>query len=630
MIDDKKIIALCTTRINDIDIHSFIRTLYEETCSKNFRIMVFTLNADIYWVEDVYHSEASVFDAIPYDHIDVLILMDERIKSRNVALDIVPKAKEHDVPVLTIDGEYEGTTTVKYDYELGFEKMVRHVIEEHNVRRPHLMAGERWNRFSDERINVFKRLCGEYDISWDDSMYSHGDFWAVPARAATKELLKRDELPEAIICANDIMAINVSDVLQQNGVSVPDDVIVTGFDGIAETDFSVPKISTVKCDSILMAKTIAGICIKGEYDKLDKVYRVEPELDIKESCGCKCHKKTNFSYVAKMNDSFYRYTDDVRGMHAFTTRLQLCKSFDKVAEELYDIVTNNTYLLHSLTCVLYGYCFEKNRNIFLDPDAKYDITQKRVICDFLADHGYVKELPEDVVLPHLRELLEDGHPLIFNALDNMDKPLGYVCYRFDSFNIIDYSKTASISNSIAMGLSGFINMQHQHYLADKVDEMYRYDSLTGLYNRSGFLMAFENIKEDRVDEQLPVTVIMADLDDLKAINDNYGHDAGDKAIATVARALKDSCPTGSLCMRYGGDEMFALLLGECDVDEIMNHIQELLRVFNTIAGYAYEVNVSCGAYSSVLSDDLSFDDMVKGADQQMYMVKKEKKRRNVN
>jgi diguanylate cyclase (GGDEF)-like protein len=83
-------------------------------------------------------------------------------------------------------------------------------------------------------------------------------------------------------------------------------------------------------------------------------------------------------------------------------------------------------------------------------------------------------------------------------------------------------------------------------------------------------------------------------------------------------------------MRYGGDEMFALLLGECDVDEIMNHIQELLRVFNTIAGYAYEVNVSCGAYSSVLSDDLSFDDMVKGADQQMYMVKKEKKRRNVN
>ena len=629
MIDDKKIIALCTTRINDIDIHSFIRTLYQETCDKNFRIMVFTLNADIYWVEDVYHSEASVFDVIPYDKLDVLILMDERIKSLNVSNDIISKAKANNVPVLVIDGEYEGTTSVKYDYEAGFEKMVRHVFDEHHIRKPHLMAGERWNRFSDERIEVFKKMCAEYNIPWDDSMYSYGDFWAVPSRAATKELLKRDELPEAIICANDIMAINVCDVLQKNGVRVPDDILVTGFDGIAETDFSDPKISTVKCDSVLMAKTIAGICLKGDYDNLDPVYKVIPELDIKESCGCEYHKKTSSSYVAKMNDSFYRYTDDIRGLHGFTTKLQLCKSFDKVAEELYNVVINESYLLHSLVCVLYGYCFEKDHNIFLDPKARYDVTNKRVICDFLADHGYVQELPEDEVLPHMKELLEDGHPLIFNALDNMDKPLGYVCYRFDSFNIIDYSKTAAISNSISMGLSGFINMQHQHYLADKVDEMYRYDSLTGLYNRSGFLMAFDSIKEERSKDNISVTVIMADLDDLKKINDNYGHDAGDKAIATVARALKDSCPSGSLCMRYGGDELFALLLGECDTVGIMNHIQELLRVFNTIGGFSYEVNVSCGAYSAELTEDLSFDEMVKGADEQMYKVKKEKKRRSL-
>ena len=630
MIDGKRIIALCTTRINDIDIHSFIRTLYEETFFHDFRIMVFALNADLYWNEEEYHSEASVFEAIPYDIVDILVIMDERIKSHTVAERIIAKASKSDIPVIVIDGEYEGTISIKYDYALGFEKIVRHVIEDHKIRHPHIMAGDPGNKFSEERIGVFKKVCEENDIPFDESMVSYGEFWSVPARAATKKILRGEKLPEAIICCNDIMAINVCDVLSRWGISVPDKILVTGFDGISETNFTMPRISTVKCDSTTMAKTVAKICINNELADCDRQYSVIPELDIKESCGCVYNEKTSRTSVAKMNDSCYRYTHDIRLMHGFTTKLQLCRSFDDVANELFESVIDDSFLLHHIICVLYDYCLDKKHNLFLDEGSMPNTREKVVICDFLAEAGRVEELPAAEVLPHLHELLEEGHPLIFNALDTMDKPLGYICYKFDSFNIIDYSKTASISNHISMALNGFINMQHQHYLADKVDEMYRYDALTGLYNRSGFQLAFDKLKSEKADENLPVTVIMADLDDLKVINDGYGHDAGDKAIATVARALSDSCPAGSLCMRYGGDEMFALIVGECDADGIILHINDLLKVFNDISGFKYKVNVSCGHYSAYLTEYLGFDDMVKGADERMYAIKKEKKSKKVS
>ena len=85
--------------------------------------------------------------------------------------------------------------------------------------------------------------------------------------------------------------------------------------------------------------------------------------------------------------------------------------------------------------------------------------------------------------------------------------------------------------------------------------MYQYDGLTNLYNRLAFLSIFNELKEEPSNIGKTMTIIMADLNGLKKINDTYGHVAGDQAIATVAKELKAACPYGSICVRYGGDEM---------------------------------------------------------------------------
>ena len=629
MIGGKKVVALCATRISDSTVHSFVKLLSRQLQSHNIGLLIFTLNTDLYWEEDVYHSEASVFNIIPYDLIDALLYMDERVKCRRIGESIIAKAKEHNIPVLVLDGQYENTISVSFDYAAGFEKIVRHVIEDHGVRRPHMMAGLRNNKFSDDRIAVFRKVIEEYGIRYSDSMVSYGDFWAVPTRVATRKLLKcREELPDAIICANDIMAINVCDVLMDAGISVPEQIIVTGFDGVEETNYSVPRISTVNCSTAIFAKTVANYVI----DHIDKEpeYRtwniaVIPELELKESCGCIHVKNQDLSNVATLNDRFYRYFDDVRVLYGITARMQLCKHVNELSGMLHKYVLNDTFDMHDFSVVLYKYCLDRSHNIFDEEGLVPDYDKRVVICDHTSKEAYTRDLEDGELLPGLEKLVATGQPLIFNALDTLDKPLGYVCYCFDSFNIIDYSKTALITNSITTGVCNFINMHYQRYLSEKVDEMFKYDLLTGLYNRTGFMRAFEGEKGDVFREKGCMTVIMADIDDLKIINDSYGHETGDKAIAAVASALKEASPDDALCMRFGGDEMLIIIPGKCDAKLIVEKAEKIIDNVNMTSENSYKLSVSCGYCEVNLTGELDYDAIVHLADEKMYSVKRKKK-----
>ena len=205
MINGKKIVALCTYRIHDSQVFTFITEFNDLLKKLDSALFVYAINAEI-GNRCGFLAETSVYDLIPFDKVDLVVIMDEKIKSRETVLKIIGNAKKADIPVIVIDGDYEDVFTVNFDYRTGFETVVRHVIEDHGSIRPHFMAGKRNNKYSIERFEVFKEVLADNNIPYDDSMLSYGDFWSVPSRAATEEILKRDVLPDAIICANDTMA----------------------------------------------------------------------------------------------------------------------------------------------------------------------------------------------------------------------------------------------------------------------------------------------------------------------------------------------------------------------------------------------------------------------------------------
>lgn len=613
MLNGKKIVALCTYRIYEAQEFDFLSELGRIMPEHDCFLFIYAMNSEIGIIDDG-SAEVKVFDLIPYDKVDVVVIMNEKIKVRNVVQGIIDRANEANVPVVVVDGEFENVSMVRYDYAGGFEKVVRHVIEDHKSIKPHFMAGHKNNIFSTERIDVFKKVLSDNNMPFDDSMVSYGDFWALPCRAATAELLKRDELPDSIICANDIMAINVCDVLGEAGIRVPEDVLVSGFDGIDEAFLSSPGITTAICDMKELAHDVMDTLDEVLAGNRNVMKWATPLFIPNESCGCPKKDLHITATVSELNNLFYHHEDDVHAMQSIISKFMMGK---EIRNSLRYLKENQAKYAQ---VVVEKSCYDLENNFFYD-DVKEG--EKLVILDAYDSNDDSYPYDPSEIVPHLDKIMETGQPIIFNCLIYMEKCMGFVCYSYPRTMLIDYNQTPNLTNCFEMSVGGYVVTKYQNYLREKLQEMYQNDALTGLYNRLAFINMLSEIfsKPDTVGKK--ITIIVQDLNGLKQINDNLGHLSGDKAITAVATALKQSCPDNALCVRAGGDEMMALIFGDCDVDKIQEDIDNNLKEKSKELGFT--VSASFGSYSTVYEESMDINKLIAIADERMYTMKRKTK-----
>ena len=154
---------------------------------------------------------------------------------------------------------------------------------------------------------------------------------------------------------------------------------------------------------------------------------------------------------------------------------------------------------------------------------------------------------------------------------------------------------------------------------NKIDEMYRTDTLTGLLNRRGFSLEYQRLLDSDPDTAL--TVVLVDLDRLKYINDNFGHEDGDIAIKATADALREACPSDALCVRFGGDEMIAVCKGSLDIVELKKKFHGFFTKYNANSDKSYTISASIGAYCYEHAGGLGLNELIECPDRLMYLEK---------
>lgn len=152
------------------------------------------------------------------------------------------------------------------------------------------------------------------------------------------------------------------------------------------------------------------------------------------------------------------------------------------------------------------------------------------------------------------------------------------------------------------------------------------DELTGLLNRRGFLsLAPKHVKiAQRASWELLVFFI--DLDELKVINDNYGHPEGDQALRTVATILRETFRTSDVIARLGGDEFIVLAINATDasIDTITARLQENVAKYNR-NGAQYQVSISFGVARFDPQEQVTLEKMIAQADRALYADKVSKR-----
>lgn len=622
-----RIVALCISKISSTRSFNFVRALNEALIQSNYRLFIYNTCSDLYWKTVQEKGERTVFDLIDYSKVDAVLYFKEAFNDNTLLSELHDKAKANNIPFIPIGEKLSDCTSILFDFEAGFEKMVRHVIEEHNINDVHFIAGRRNDEFSDQRINVFKRVLKENGFEYSPSMLSYGDFWSKPTRAAIEKLINENRLPKAFICANDTMAITAVEFLQERGYRVPEDIIVTGFDGIEEAENCLPPITTCECDYKNIANTIMSILSSYILDTpTDPLYKLPYTPKISVSCGCKkaMSMKDVNATLKRVTDTFSWYQEDERHLYEVAAESLNCDSALSLAENLSRIELADASIALNIDCF----------DVKINPtqytrEQSFDEEMYLLFQSDTPPADLIHMFPRSNILPNIDEILEMENPVVFTAVSYLGIPLGFVCFYFEAVRDY-YIKISQYVSTICDSVGGFRNVQNLKHMAKNIDHIYHHDYLTNLLNRNGFFKELHELMEmgrTLVDPKIFVASI--DIDHLKLINDTYNYTEGDYVVNTVADALRSTSLPNRLCSRFGGDELVVLALinttmekgfeqmGEYFKESVLSYINKI----NITAKKPYTISVSIGTSISDF-EGFDFDVAIARADEELMSHKK--------
>lgn len=628
-----KLIGVCLSTINEEDRFNFIYELNKHAVRSGYRLLVFNSCADLYGQSTANNEGSSaVFRLIPYDRLSALIVFPNIMYDTGIVDEVIRNCHAHNVPVISMDKEIDGCVSCTFTNADIFEKLCRHVIEDHGARKLFMIAGFRNNVYSEERIAAFRTALEKSGIPFEPENVGYGCFWEQP----TIDLLKKwfidekREIPDAIICANDFMAIAASGFLQEIGVNIPGDCIITGFDGIKQTEYLPPKITTCKQDFDKMGRLITDIITRLDNgEKISGSFKVNFNIIYSQSCGC---AETSYENVS---NSIHALMSDLR---VSEERHKMVCSVQDTVPRISDIDFLPRLLMdkfHFDTCV-----FALNENIFSPPDFGNSYKGDRCFGETvdIIYHRYGKteyeqcKIPLSMLLPRYDLLMKKTDPIIVCCSNFTDMVMGYCVFQ-PEINTSEYDKMHSIMSTIGSALGNFhnrmrIRSMNKELIAanSELRKLSQRDFMTGLFNRRGFFDKLGRHLSDKSCRGSTLIVISADLDGLKNINDNFGHAEGDNAIITVGKALLSSSLHSEICARFGGDEFcVAVITDKSDpavfFEDFKKRFLDFLSDYNCKSGKPYIVSASIGYKSETITDNINALEIINTADENMYDYK---------
>jgi diguanylate cyclase (GGDEF)-like protein len=623
-----------------------------------------------------YYVKCNHIDAIVVDYGTIASTMREGSKKKLLKL-------FEGLPVILLTGIEDGFSNVLVDNKEGLKDLFEHLIEHHKARKIGFVSGPVVNDDARERLDVYHETMEGYGLPHNEDYVAYGNFSEF-CEPQVNELLDRHPDLDAICCANDRMAMGVYNVLEQRGMQPGKDIIVTGFDDSPDAMILEPHLTTVRNDTVFLSyKAILG-CKKlmaGE----EVHEKVGSRLIVRESCGCKDvgFSNANVSIAAEKN---YQATEE-RFSAVLEEFIGKPSPTEEEKRKFYDNITNiNKKLLMSITVektnpmerrkvfeILLASITRDMLQYADDEISKYEVLVSKfynigIRSSYIYDFGEIIdnpdintwETPEDV---YVRSMSVDRKYNVYppktkkvavkDAFVNEYLPNRRITHLVlplfsgtQQFGLISveadieyylYCMQIAMQMSVSLDVIEIIKKQNaikaeletslkkSEEVNKMLDQASKIDPLTNIYNRRGFIDNVTGMLQDQMNLGCRAVAFYLDMDNLKIVNDEFGHDDGDFALRTISSALRKSFRNSDVTARMGGDEFaaFALVKDSDFADVIKTRINEALDEMNE-NDKPYYVHVSIGSYEFEIDGHNNIDKIMDQADKALYAVKKSK------
>lgn len=593
-----------------------------------YSVSLFTCQSGVELSEQHVRGESKIYSLINLQRFDGVILMTNTIWDKFARDYVIDMIRESGVPCVSIEMQVDGMGFVGIDNYEAMMGLLQH-LKEHNYRPIHFLAGPQHHYENGRRQAAFEDFVAEQGYPEDECEIWYGDYSYESGGKVVDAMLGDDNVPRAIVCANDQMALGACARLKQRGYRIPQDVAITGFDGTYDVEEYIPGITTVDRPKRRLGCEAFDILLdemeqRGEQSIADVRCKMESTLLIMDSCGCKCEPRDPERIVEKL------YLSNVKeGRYNFIIRTLEDSMME--CETLQELV----------------YCLRQKMSTVAQEDMYLCLNQS--VYDEMAGKGdaqfrqrnVVKEYESRVYMTKISR--EDGVPA-FTAFDTelmfpgiwdpgrgeLDNYL-FVPLHFQE-NCIGYLVlTGNIATdrvptyyiwvrNISHTLQNLQNTLRLKGAIRNIEAMALRDSLTGVYNRQALKRFVADMVERANNEKRRLLFLFADVDYLKKINDVYGHEAGDAAICMAADALRQIYEKAELIIRYGGDEFLIVTehYTKEQAEEKRKKVRRLLQQWVEEHQLPYPMSISIGCYCKDADTTATMEEYIECADANMY------------
>jgi diguanylate cyclase (GGDEF)-like protein len=684
---------------------------------------------------DLRDPKRFVYDLIGVDSVDALLICTHTIGHHSTLVQLAEFVESfQDVPCVCLGVALPGVPTMLMDNEAGMYAVVKHLVETHHLRKIAFVAGPAASQEAQARLRGYERALAEGKLVFDKRYIVAGNFTRETGTRAVATLfhergLKVDEI-DAIVCADDLMALGALDELDQRGINVPRQIALTGFDDTEFARYARVPLTTVRQpidEQVRKAVAALAQAARGR-EAAPQVITFETEFVRRRSCGCSMHPRKTTPPQGLAGES-----KDL-GSALRARRVEIVRDLDRASHGGFDGVSKDwearlfdSFLLQLndpgqpsfLDCVE-AICYEllrRGSEVGAAQDVLVVLRGQVMACATDADsRARVEDLLQEALLSasdlaavaqsRRRQLLMDrmtmlaettaallaapdvgtlaktaadylpglgiraGVLALFAQPGKVSEELDPVL-RFDEHGrrsagaryrsrllapadfldgrsviveplgfrgeclglaLLDYGATDTmIYEDLRLVLGAAIKGAQLIRAVDEarreVEELAVTDPLTGLYNRRHLIRRLESEFARARRHMRSLSLIVVDLDGFKQVNDEHGHDAGDRVLMGFADRLRRSLREFDTVARYGGDE-FVVLLPETDGVQARAAAERIRQSALGESGEKQEVGATFGV-ATYDPSAMSFDqeELLRRADRALLMGKRAGKAR---
>ncbi|MCR4579246.1 MAG: GGDEF domain-containing protein [Treponema sp.] len=485
-----------------------------------------------------------------------------------------------------------------------------------------------------ERFEAYKRALKNNGLEYKEKNVFDGYFTSSSAQEELKRRIKSlDDVDfDVIICANDLMAVGCIDYFLAMGLAIPDQLKIVGFDNTSHAALCNPALTTIDPAIEQQGTDAAELAFKLLDNKIKEHNLITP-LNIKYRHSCGCHSMTGVRNMDTYRN-LLAYYDDISRIDFLFDFVRGTSSLEEIANSIEKV--GYMFGFTSITACMYEEPFSVTRTekFELPETVRFvfylDLDKREKIID---QDGEVYNPHQKLIPSCLENKFSDGGQFILQPIFLGEFQYGYTICKLRRPTFAMNSVVLKILTSVlAQGYDYTQTIRYAKNLdsanhaltSHNIDLKIRSstDELTGLLNRRGFLTNAQKVVSLASEIGQQGLVCFADLDGLKGINDNFGHEYGDIAIQLQSKVLKEAFRQTDIVGRLSGDEFGIVSIGMdvSYIETMRTKIEELDVQYSKDNKLPFELSISLGAVPFD-SENTDLADLLKKADANLYEQK---------